>query len=35
MEEVNKVFLRGVVTLKVQEECGNAEVRPAPLKVVK
>jgi len=29
MEEMNKV------TLKVHEECGNGEVRSAPLKVVK
>ena len=35
MEEMDKVLLRGVVTLKVHEECGNGEVRPAPLKVVK
>ena len=35
MEEMNKVLLRGVVTLKVHEECGNGEVWPAPLKVVK
>ena len=31
MEEMNKVLLRGVVTLKVHEECGHGEVRPAPL----
>ena len=35
MEEMDKVLLRGVVTLKVHEECGNGEVRPTPLKVVK
>jgi len=35
MEEMNKVLLRGVVTLKVHEECGNGEVWPTPLKVVK
>jgi len=35
MEEMNKVLLKGMVTLKVHEECGNGEVRPTPLKVVK
>jgi len=35
LEEMDKVLLRGVVTLKVHEECGNGEVRPTPLKVVK
>ena len=28
MEEMDKVLLRGVVTLKVHEECGNREVWP-------
>ena len=35
MDEMGKVLLGVVVTLKVHEECGNGEVRPAPLKVVK
>ena len=35
MEMMSKVLLRGVVTLKVHEECLNGEVRPAALKVVK
>ena len=35
VEEMSKVFLRNVSALKVHEECGIGEVRPAPLKVMK
>jgi len=35
VEEMSKVFLRSMSALKVHEECGIGEVRPAPLKVVK
>jgi len=31
MDEMDKVLLGGVVTLKVHEEYGHGEVRPAPL----
>jgi len=33
--EMCKILLGAMVTLKVYEECGNGEVQPAPLKVVK
>ena len=33
--EMCKILLGAMVTLKVHEECGNGEVQPAPLKVVK
>jgi len=31
MDEMDKVLLGGVVTLKGHEECGHGEVQPAPL----
>jgi len=35
VEEMSKAFLRSMGALKVHEECGIGEVRPAPLKVMK
>ena len=34
MDEMSKGFLGSMGALKVHEECGIGEVRPAPLKVV-